>query len=78
MSRSHRRTPIFGTTTASSERWYKAAAHRQERHHARQRLRIAANDTDRRLHRRPFGDPWGGPKDGKGYWAAAEARDMRK
>lgn len=78
MSRSYRQTPIFGTTTVSSERRYKAAAHQRERHHVRQRLRIAVDDTDRRLHREPFGNPWAGPKDGKSYWSGASRKDMRK
>lgn len=78
MSRSYRRTPIFGTTTVSSEKRYKAAAHQRERHHVRQRLRIAADDTDRRLHREPFGNPWAGPKDGKMYSPDAVRKDMRK
>lgn len=78
MSRSYRRTPIFGTTTTASERRFKAIEHQPERHHVRQRLRISADDTDRRLHRAPFGNPWDGPKDGKAYWASAAREDMRK
>ena len=57
MSRSYRHSPIFGMTTVSSEKRYKAAEHRRKRHHVRQRLRIAADDTDCRLHREPFGNP---------------------
>lgn len=78
MSRSYRKTPIFGTTTVSSERRYKATEHQRERHHVRQRLRVSVDDTDRRLHREPFGDPWAGPKDGKVYWANAARKEMRK
>lgn len=78
MSRSYRHTPIFGVTTSASERQYKAAAHQRERHHVRQRLRIAMDDTDRRLHREPFGNPWAGPKDGKVYCSDVQRRDMRK
>lgn len=78
MSRSYRQTPIFGTTTASSEKRYKAAEHQRERHHVRQRLRAVADDTDRRLHREPFGNPWNGPKDGRLYWSGAGRKDMRK
>lgn len=78
MSRSYRHSPIFGVTTTASERQFKATEHQRERHHVRQRLRIAADDTDHRLHRRPFGNPWNGPKDGKVYCARAAGRDMRK
>jgi hypothetical protein len=78
MSRSYWRTPVFGVTTAASERRYKASEHQRERHHVRQRLRIVADDADRRLHREPFGNPWAGPKDGKVYWPSAPRKDMRK
>ena len=78
MSRSYRQTPIFGMTTAASERRYKAAEHQRERHHVRQRLRISVDDADRRLHREPFGNPGSGPKDGKIYWSDAARKDMRK
>ena len=78
MSRSYRHFPVFATTTAASEKRFKASEHRRERHHVRQRLRIATDDTDRRLHREPFGNPSAGPKDGKVYWPRAAARDLRK
>ena len=78
MSRSYRHVPLFGTTTAVSEKHFKATEHRRERHHVRQRLHIATDDTDRRLHREPFGNPGIGPKDGKVYWPRAAARDLRK
>ncbi len=78
MSRSYRHVPMFGMTTAASEKHFKAAEHRRERHHVRQRLHSATDDTDRRLHRRPFGNPWAGPKDGKVYWPGAADRDLRK
>lgn len=78
MSRSYRRMPMFGVTTAASEKPFKAAEHRRERHHVRQRLRVTLDDTDRRLHREPFGNPCAGPKDGKVYWMGAAAQDLRK
>lgn len=78
MSRSYRRTPIFGMTTAPSERQYKADEHQRERHHVRQRLRVAADDADHQLHRRAFGNRSGGPKDGRDYWSGAKPKDMRK
>lgn len=78
MSRSYRRTPIFGMTIVASERRYKATEHQRERHHVRQRLRVTVDDTDRRLHREPFGNPSAGPKDGKRYWRGVSPKDMRK
>lgn len=78
MSRSRRHTPIFGVTTSASEREYKAVAHRRERHHVRQQLPVAVDDSDRRLHRKPFGNPWAGPKDGKVYCSDVPRKDMRK
>lgn len=78
MSRSYRQVPMFGTTTAASEKQFKAMEHRRERHHVRQRLRVSVDDTDRRLHREPFGSPWAGPKDGKVYWPGAAAKHLRK
>lgn len=68
MTRSRKKRPITGTTTARSDKPFKVAEHRRERHHVRQRLRATEDDTDARLNRRPFGDPWLGPKDGKTDW----------
>lgn len=78
MSRSHRKTPIFGITTLPSEKCFKTDEHQRERRHVRQRLHIAPDDTDRRLHREPFGNRWSGPKDGKAYRSGALRKDMRK
>ncbi len=78
MSRGYRQNPVFSTTTAPSERRYKATEHQRERHHVRQRLRVAVEDTDRRLHREPFGHPLAGPKDGKVYSRGAAPKDMRE
>lgn len=77
MSRSYRSSRFFGVTTARSERQFKAAEHRRERHHVRQRLHVVPDDADRRLHREPFGNPWAAPKDGKFYWPDAGRRSMR-
>ncbi len=67
MTRSRKR-PITGITCAESEKSWKSAAHRAERRMCRQRLQATADDTDRRMHRRLYGDPWCGPKDGKHDW----------
>lgn len=80
MSRSRKKRPITGTTTARSEKGWKKDWHQAERHHVRQRLHVTADDTDRRIHRRPFGDPWAAPKDGKTDWTGSdyEAKARRK
>ena len=78
MSRSRKKYPVVAATCAESEKDYKRAEHQRERHHVRQRLRVSVDDADRRLHRAPFGDPWGGPKDGKRYAKSRNARDARK
>jgi hypothetical protein len=65
MSRSRRKTPVTGLTTARSDKPYKVDEHQRERHHVRQRLKATADDIDPKLHRRPYGDPWNAPKDGK-------------
>lgn len=57
MSRSYRKTPICGMTTATSDRVFKKAA--------RKRARRAVNARDLTLEDAPFGNPWGAPKDGK-------------
>ena len=63
MSRSKRRTPVIGITTAETEKAYKAAAHRSERRTAR--TKIKSGRPDDIPHPKKFGDPWGAPKDGK-------------
>lgn len=78
MSRSRKKHPVRAITTAESERRFKQAEHQRERHHVRQRLRVAVDDTDRRLHTAPFGNPYCGPKDGKTHDGAMAEKVMRK
>lgn len=65
MSRSRKKTPICGITTAESEKDDKARAHRQERSHVR---RLIETDPDAIPAPKTFGDPWGAAKDGKQYF----------
>lgn len=66
MSRSRRKTPICGITTAASEHVDKQVWHRRYRKAVRQRL---AQDADTELpHQREFFDPWQMSKDGKRYY----------
>jgi hypothetical protein len=62
MSRSHRKTPIRGITSAVSEKSDKAAAHRKVRH----AVRIAL-ETDAPVlpHEKELTNPWSMAKDGK-------------
>lgn len=74
MSRSFRKLPIFGNTTATSEKEFKAAEHRRERRAVGTALRVEAEPN----HTKAYGSPWSGPKDGRHFWRRAEPADMRK
>jgi hypothetical protein len=78
MSRSLRKTPIFGFTTAVSEAFDKATWHRAFRRAENQRLQSASDDESR--HFRELSSPWWMQKDGK-HWcseALATKSHMRK
>lgn len=62
MSRSTRRTPIFGNSKAKSERWDKRFWHRRFRRAVKQALRHAYEIMP---HFRVVSDPWLFAKDGK-------------
>jgi hypothetical protein len=66
MSRSRKHTPIAGMTCAESEKSFKRAEHQRERAQVRQTLRTTADETSI-VSSKTFGNPWAGPKDGKGY-----------
>jgi hypothetical protein len=69
MSRSTRKTPIFGNTTTPSDKEFKQATNR-----AMRRARNQGKDP----HDKEYGDPWNSAKDGKSYRAKAQKKDMRK
>ena len=71
VSRSKRKTPIFGHTTAVSEKEDKTLWHRAFRRAMKQFL-DDKNDI------RHYSDPWGMSKDGKQYYKQATDEDMRK
>lgn len=78
MSRSRRRTPRVGITTARSEKQDKLKAHRRERRGVKVALSKGAEDHEL-PHRREVGDPWKMAKDGKAYLGQkARPRDLRK
>lgn len=61
MSRSKRKVPVIGFTTAESEKTYKAAEHRRERRAVRQQVTAKLDEPAPAV----YGNPWKGPKDGK-------------
>jgi hypothetical protein len=77
MSKSRRKTPIFGHTTSVSEAKDKAIWHRRHRRAERSEIKLAGVDYIARSHR-AHSDPWLMDKDGKRWWAEAQPCDMRK
>ncbi len=78
MSRSYRKTPIFGNTTAKSDAEWKKKASRKLRHKVKQHLE-ATLDGDRFAGKSwDAENPWCAPKDGKFYSVKAKPKDMRK
>ncbi len=76
VSRSKRKTPIMGMTSAVSEAQDKAIWHRAYRRAERQRLQSQPFSDPHSF--REFSDPWGMDKDGKQYCEKMPARWMRK
>lgn len=78
MSRSRRKTPMCGITTAASERFDKQTWHRAFRKAERQRLTVSPLSEPH--HFREFSDDWTMNKDGKCYWGEEHrsARWLRK
>lgn len=78
MSRSKRKNPIMGITTAETEAAEKAAWHRRHRRAEKARLDVAGVGYIERSHR-DLSDPWTMAKDGKKYWGGAiDSKYMRK
>ncbi|MBI2457492.1 MAG: hypothetical protein HYV46_15305 [candidate division NC10 bacterium] len=78
MSRSRKKTPIGGTTTARSEKHEKRLANRKARRHVRVGL---ATDSDRDVlpHLREVSNVWTMAKDGKRYFDPHQyPKEMRK
>ena len=75
MARSYRRTPIFGITTARSEKQDKKLANRRLRRKVKTCL---ANGDEQLPLLREVSNVWSFDKDGKAYWADACVEDMRK
>ncbi len=78
MSRSRRKTPIFGNTTAESDAEWKAKAARKLRYKVKQHLN-APLDGDRFAGKRwDIENSWSSQKDGKRWWAQATLKHMSK
>lgn len=78
MSRSRRRTPICGYTSAKSEHVWKKRASRSLRHWAKQVLAASLNDTRFSGKRWERLNPWDGDKDGKHWFGQRYPRLLRK
>lgn len=74
MSRSSKRTPIFGYASGS-DKISKRKANRTHRHLTR--MEVSKESATISL-LREVSDVWGFQKDGKQYYARATWRDMRK
>ena len=78
MSRSRRKNPICGITTAESDHCWKKAAARILRHRVKQQL-SATLDGDRFAGKRwEFVNPWSSEKDGKQWMFNPDPKWMRK
>lgn len=78
MSRSRRKTPICGITTADSDGEWKAMVARRLRHRVKQELN-ATLDGDRFAGKRwDIVNPWDAPKDGKSWFGNRWPNLMRK
>lgn len=81
MSRSHRKTPIFGNTACRSERDDKKRWHKNWR--AKERVAQALLSRDRLDEHMPLpensvGNVWTMGKDGRAYWSATDRAAMAK
>jgi hypothetical protein len=77
MSRSRRKTPIFGNTTATSEAEDKRLWHKRLRAKFRDRLKAGPDDPIP-IDYREVSDPWCMSKDGRHYWKNATKKSLRK
>jgi len=63
MTRSRRKTPIVGITTAEGDKSFKVREHRRER----RAVNVALRSGQEPPAPEQFGDPWHGEKDGKHF-----------
>ena len=76
MSRSRKKTPISGNTTAKSEKKFKQASNRNFRHRVHQALYAGMQGDlscfDILPEKKEITNIWDGPKDGKSYFLPFE------
>jgi len=75
MSRSFKKTPIFGNTKGVSEKLDKRLANRSFR---RTTNTCLASGKEPPFNKNQTSDIWGFTKDGKHFWKHAKKEDMRK
>ena len=76
MSRSRKKTPIFGIASAKSSKWYKAHKHGQERARSRDAIKHGEYELAE-VELAPWNE-WGSPRDGQQYWFEPESQYWRK
>lgn len=75
MARSIRKTPIFGFTTAVSEKADKRRWNKTFRRISKNKI---LNEQDLPAKVSAVTNVWAGNKDGKHYWKSHSVKDMRK
>jgi hypothetical protein len=78
VSRSRKKSPVIGYTTARSDQPWKAKAARAFRHAADQRLLADGEDALLPVKRWACMNPWDAPKDGKQRIPEADWKVLRK
>jgi hypothetical protein len=78
MSRSYRKTPVFGFTSAASDQPWKAKVARATRRVVRQTLAQTLDGDVLPDKRWAVVNPWDAPKDGKRWLKGALAKWLRK
>lgn len=73
MSRSRKRTPVSGITTADSDKEFKVAEHRRARRAEKSAIKAGDDPPDPKEH----GNPWASRKDGK-TWTGKNDKLTRK
>lgn len=75
MSRSKRKTPIFGCTKSGTNKYAKQIGNRRYRTAVKQAIR---NEKETLPELDEIFNAWDTPADGKHYWTEATAKAMRK
>jgi hypothetical protein len=78
MSRSRRKTPIFGHAKAKSDAEWKAQSARKLRRKVKQHLESTLDGDGFAGKRFDVVNPWSSEKDGKFYWVKVPSKYMRK